>query len=256
MDEMAPRVGYLVVDQCDYAHLNIFFKIVRRVASPYMLGLAVTGRRKDKLNGLMAAYVGPVLHRIPMERVRREARMTRPEFVGRQTAFDYRYQDDWGAMVKALALDGDRNTLLVTDILMATADKKARAVVLCQLLVHMEVLVKQLEKRYRKAVTLSGKTPQGRMDGIREDFNKGKAQVLCVTGQSLPLLKPKRITHLFIASPLRSPEILSQAVGLLLRMDPNTRVQVFDYQDKPVNLAGSYRGRLRVYRDMGVVGVG
>jgi len=254
-DDMAQRAGYLIVDQCDRVHLNIFFKIVRQFKSAHMLGLAVTGRRKDGLNGLMAAYVGPVLHRIPMDRVRREARMVRPAFQGQKTAFDYPYAEDWHAMMKALAVDPDRNDLLATDILMATADRGARAVVLCQLLVHMDALVKVLEKRHRPAGTLSGGTTERQMERLKDDFDRGKIQVLCVTGQSLPLLDPKVITHLFVASPLRSPEILSQAVGLLLRQPPDKAVQVVDYQDMEMHLAGSYRGRCRIYRDMGVSGV-
>ncbi len=100
IDLLAPKVGLLVVDHCDRAHLNIFFKIVRKVASPYMLGLATAAKRDDGLTGLMTAYLGPVLHTVPVERVYQGFSAKRPLLIKRPTRFDFDYRENYGEMLR------------------------------------------------------------------------------------------------------------------------------------------------------------
>ena len=157
-------------------------------------------------------------------------------------------------MVGALAVDPDRNERIVTDVLAETATRRdARTVVLVERLIHLEALQKIFKANYRDCVLISGQTKKDQLPVIFEMFNKGKTQIICVTAKSFNLLDVDRITHLFVVSPLRHPENLCQAVSKLLWTKPgDDPPKIFDYQDRPTHLQGSYRGRMRVYRDMGV----
>jgi len=254
IDDVAESVGFLIVDQCDRVGLNVFFKFVRYIPSAYMLGLAIRRKRDDGLTNLMHAYVGPRLAEIDIDRVYRESTAIRPVFCGRDTGFDYNFNEDYKAMVGALAVDPERNERIVTDVLAETATKKdARTVVLVERLIHLEALQKVFKANYRDCVLISGRTKKDQLPVIFDLFNKGKTQIICVTAKSFGLLDVDRITHLFVASPLRHPENLCQAVGKLLWSKPgDDPPKIFDYRDRPTHLRGSYRGRLRVYRDMGV----
>jgi len=255
LDDIAESIGFLIVDGCDQCNLNTFFKFVRHIPSAYMLGLAASGKRDDKLTQLMYAYIGPRLHQIDTERVFRESTVVRPVFVGKDTEFDWDYREDWKAMVAALSVDPDRNRQILLDVLAETAaSREARAVVIVERLIHLEALRKAFEANHRECAMVSGQTSEGDLSGILQAFDKGKVQVICVTGKSFGVLDVKKISCLFVASPLRNPAILAQAVGRLLRSKLGDHVpRVYDYRDRPVVLQGSYRGRMRVYRDMGVV---
>lgn len=52
IDDLADRVRILVVDRCDHMNLNVFYKLIRKVNSKYMMGLATAPKREDKLTGL------------------------------------------------------------------------------------------------------------------------------------------------------------------------------------------------------------
>ena len=254
LDDIAESVGFLVVDQCDSVHLNTFFKLVRHIPSAYMLGLAVSRKRRDKLSKLMCAYMGPVLHTIDAGRVFLESTMVRPELNTRDTPFDYDYKDDWKAMVGALSIDPERNDMIARDVLAVTAmNREARAAVMVERLVHLEAFNRIFAASHRECAILSGQSKKSDIPGIIKAVDKGKPQIVCATSKSFPLLDLKRITHLFIASPVRNPENLSQAVGKLFWAKAgDTPPKIFDYRDRPVQLRGSHRGRLRVYREMGV----
>jgi len=252
IDNISHQIGILVIDRCDTAQLNIFFKFTKRIPSPYMFGVASGTRRPDKLTPLMWAYLGPVLHKIDIKRVHQEASIIRPVLNIRDTEFDFAFKGDYGDMVKALALDDVRNEQVVSDILKETADRGGRALVLCERLIHLEVLKNKLGDNYREAAMVSGKVSAAVREGIEDRFNKGKIQVVCVTAKSAGFLKLKKITHLFVVSPLRHGENLSQAVGMVLRAQGDEPAKVFDYRDRPEVLQRSYLGRVKMYREMGV----
>lgn len=255
IDEISNDIGFLIVDGCDQCNLNTFFKFVRHIPSAYMLGLASARRRADHLTAMMHAYMGPRLHEIDMDRVYRESTIVRPRFTGKETGFDYDFRQDWKELVGALSVDQERNRQLIVDVLAEVAmDKNTRVVVMVERLIHLEALRKAFEANHRDCALVSGQTSEADLTTITEAFDKGKLQIICVTYKSFGVLDVKRITHLFVASPTRTPQFLCQAVRRLMWAKPGDAApRVYDYKDKPVVLQGSYRGRMRVYRDMGVV---
>ena len=254
LEEVAEATGFLVIDTCSNANLNVFFKFVRYIPSAYMLGLAESGKRQDKLTKLMHAYIGPVLHSIDSNRVFLESTMARPVLSVQETPFDYDYKDDWKAMVGALSIDPERNRMISSDVLAATAmNRDTCAAVMVERLVHLEALKSLFDAGHRDCALLSGTTKKAEIKKITESVNKGKIQIVCATSKSFPLLDLDRVTHLFIAAPVRGRQTLCEAVGKLfwakIGDDPP---KILEYQDKPELLRGSLRGRMRIYREMGV----
>jgi superfamily II DNA or RNA helicase len=154
-------------------------------------------------------------------------------------------------MISALSQDEERNILIVSDILAETADPRARAIVVCERRAHMERLKGMLEENYRVAETVSAITRPGDLEHTINRFDRGKLQVICVTVRSLHLAKVKRVSHLFMASPVSHGEFVAQAVGKIL-WTKGEASRVFDYLDRPVALRGAFKKRLKIYGGMGV----
>ena len=125
-------------------HLTVFFR-VSRFNCPFVLGLASSPRRSDGLTKLMEAYIGQRVYQIvPPDSVNRVG----PLLKIRTTGFDYDYQDDWSEMVTALCTDPERNHLIVSDILQATADRRAKALVISERIAQLEELRRQTKAAY------------------------------------------------------------------------------------------------------------
>ena len=148
-------------------------------------------------------------------------------------------------MISPLSQDEERNILIVSDILAETADPRARAIVVCERRAHMERLKGMLEENYRVVETVSAITRPGDLEHTINRFDRGKLQVICVTVRSLHLAKVKRVSHLFMASPVSHGEFVAQAVGKIL-WTKGEASRVFDYLDRPVALRGAFKKRLKI----------
>ena len=56
------QFGLAVFDECHHLGAEVFFKSMRKVASKYMLGLSATPKRKDGLQWVFEAFIGPIVY--------------------------------------------------------------------------------------------------------------------------------------------------------------------------------------------------
>lgn len=252
-DKLAETTGFLIVDRCDQMQLNGFFKVVHRIRSCRMLGLATSPKRDDGLTQLMTAYVGPILHKISMEDVSRELRVTPPVLIVRDTAFDWELRDDYGDMVSALALDEDRNRLILADILAETAAPTNRALVICERQKHMDRLVELLMENHRQAACVHAGTKDPALESLLIRYNKKDLQVICVTARSIERVVSPGIHRLFMASPVAHSAHVAQAVAKVVRKDAEIPARIFDYVDRPAHLKGTFQRRMKVYAAFQVI---
>ena len=63
-EEVAPRIGFLIVDECHRCPSRTFTEAVTEFDSRYMLGLSATPWRRDKLSQLIFWHLGDVHHEV------------------------------------------------------------------------------------------------------------------------------------------------------------------------------------------------
>jgi len=65
LDELIPRIGHLIVDECHRVPATLFTEVVKRFDSFFMLGLSATAyRREDGLTRLIYLYMGERAHQV------------------------------------------------------------------------------------------------------------------------------------------------------------------------------------------------
>jgi len=251
LDPLETQIGFVIVDSCDRANLKVYFK-ASLFNCQYMLGLAESPKRSGGLTRLMNAYLGPRIYQIyPQD----EIRQARPVLKITETGFKYNYQDDFSEMITVLCQDPERNRLIVGDILQAVAGPGAKALVISERVEHLVELKTRIKEAYSEAEIITGDTSDTGREKITRRFDQGKLQIILVTLKSVCRLKVKRANYLFVASPLKYGDHLTQVVGKLL-IDTGKKEQrpvIYDYRDEPEQLKTSLRRRLKTYRTMGAV---
>lgn len=244
-------IGFLVVDRCDAVNLKILFKIVLPINSYMMIGTANARRRQDGLTELMNAYLGPVLHEIKSTEYFNGLKV-RPYIVSKETDFNYEYHDDYGELMTALCSDADRNKMIIEDILAETAANNHCALVTSARIEHLEILSKLLFSSLKTSEIITNRTLDSNKKRIEELFKSGKLQIILVTFKSIHTLDVKNVNRLFIASPVKYSDHVSQAVGNMLgAADPEDPPVIYDYYDHPGVLKASFNHRNKFYRKMG-----
>jgi len=254
MDQIKSQTGFVIVDQCDAANLKIFFKGVMPLDCPYMLGLANVPRRSDGLTRLMCAYLGPKLHHIKLVSKFEGLGKARPLVKIQNTEFQYNCQEDWPEMITTLCQDQERNHMIVTDILKEVADPSIRVLVISERVGHLENLLEMIEEAYGEGEIIAGETLESKQAEITRRFDRGKLQIILASFKSIHKLEITRANRLFVASPLKYGDHLTQIMGKLLGVGQRERPSViYEYHDAPELLEVSLKRRFKFYRSMGAV---
>ena len=251
LHQIEPHTGFVIIDQCDKANLKIFFKAAQ-FNCPYLLGLANSSQRSDGLTKLMEAYIGQRVYQInPPDSLRQE----KPILKIKPTSFEYEYRDDWSEMIKALCQDTERNHLITTDIFQAAAGNRAKILVISERIGHLQEILLQIREAYGPdGEIITGETSDNKRVEIFRRFDMGKLPIILITQKSIHTLDVKQANYLFVASPLKYSDHLTQIVGKLLCINHGDQIPViYDYQDGPTILRSSLKRRLKVYRLMGAV---
>lgn len=254
IEKLRVVTGQLIIDRCNAANLKILQKIVSAFDCYYLLGLSTLSRRGDGLNDLMYAYLGKELHRIKnTSQIQGLGERNMPKLNIKPTGFDFPYSENYGDMLAALCCDCDRNDLIIMDLLEAAADPMARVLAISERIEHLETIRRLLRENYKASEIITGRTEPHVRSKICSSFGRGKPNVLLITLRSLPAIEVKRISSIFICSPMKYGGHLSEVVGRLIGtgQDRGHSTFIFDYQDEPLVLKASLRQRMKIYKDMG-----
>jgi len=255
IDVVRERIGLVVVDLCNLANLNVLFKIVKKLDAYYMLGLATSPKRQDRLTPLMHAYLGPVLCQIRADDCFRALGASRPILRPRLTGFDFSYDDNYAEMIDALCSDNDRNQKIIADLLEVTSKPSRRALVISERKNHLQTLQKMLGAAYKTAEIITGDTSEKQRIIIQRRFDRGKLQIILLTLKSIPGLVVEKTDSLFIACPLKIVDHMAQLMGRILLKPGHTEIKpvIYDYVAQVEILKISYFKRRKLYRLMGAV---
>jgi superfamily II DNA or RNA helicase len=252
--EVAPRVGFLIVDECHRCPSRTFTEAVSEFDARYMLGLSATPWRRDKLSKLIFWYLGDVHHEVDKAHLVETGHVLRAEVISRETGFKPFYDpvNEYSKMLSELTADTNRNVLIASDVAREAADSSGICLVLSDRKAHCENLQALLKYRFKlNAELLTGDLSQGERQEIIERLNQKKARVVIATGQLIGEgFDCKNLSTLFLATPVSFSGRVLQYLGRVLRPAPGKdKARVFDYIDIHVDiLVKAARTRQRVYR--------
>jgi superfamily II DNA or RNA helicase len=253
-EEVAPRIGFLIVDECHRCPSRTFTEAVTEFDARYMLGLSATPWRRDKLSELIFWHLGDVHHEVDRTHLVETGNILRVEVVERETSFKPFYDpvNEYSKMLSELTADTDRNILIASDVAREVANGSGICLVLSDRKAHCENLQALLKYRFKlDAELLTGDLSQGERQDVIKRLNQKKVQVVIATGQLIGEgFDCKNLSTLFLATPVSFSGRVLQYLGRVLRPAPGKKkARVYDYIDVHVDiLAKAAISRQRVYR--------
>ena len=253
LDTFLGRFGLVIVDEAHHIAASTFHQIVDRCPARYRLGLTATPEREDGLTPLLKLFLGPPLIDVPHGRLVEAGVLTLPEIqiVETDFQFPYRSAEDYPAMMKALARDEGRNTLICQAV-----ELEARAGHLCLVLsgrvAHCHRIAKWLRERGIQAQALTSKVPKDRRPVLLEQARSGELQVLVATSLADEGLDLPRLSRVFLAFPSKAKGRTTQRIGRLMRPHPDKDGAVlYDFVDRKVPaLRRQHLARRKLYAEL------
>jgi superfamily II DNA or RNA helicase len=251
-EEVAPRIGHLIVDECHRTPSRTFTQAVTAFDCRYMLGLSATQWRRDKLSRLIWWHLGDKLHEIKATELVETGDVISAEIVVRET--DFRpYSDpstEYPRMLSELTKDPKRNALIAEDVTAEAANGSGICLVLSDRKAHCKEIQRLLARLRVKAELLTGDLGAKERQRVVEDLNAGRVKVLVATGQLIGEgFDCRELSTLFFATPIKFDGRLLQYLGRVLRPAPGKeQAKAYDYVDVNVDvLRAAFKARKRVY---------
>ncbi|WP_341327486.1 DEAD/DEAH box helicase [Methylotuvimicrobium sp. KM2] len=146
--------GLLICDECHNAPANQVYAVINRQAAKYRFGLSATPQRRDNLEALMFASLGPVCAEIEQHEVEGAVLPVVVKTVECDFTGD---PQSWSEFLQMLSDDPERNKLIVNSAIKAS--RKTGVAILTATVDHAERLTAMIEQQGLDAVLLHGKLP-------------------------------------------------------------------------------------------------
>jgi superfamily II DNA or RNA helicase len=251
--EVAPHVGFLIVDECHRSPARTFTEAVTAFDSRFMLGLSATPWRRDGLSRLIFWHLGDLAHQVDRAGLVEAGHILEAAVTWRETGFipTYDPSEQYAQMLSELTQDPERNALIAADVAREARDGGGVCLVLSDRRGHCQALVDLLADHGVEARLLTGDLGNAERQRVVEGLNAGAVKVLVATGQLLGEgFDCRELSTLFLAIPIKFNGRLLQYLGRVLRTAPGkNKARVFDYLDPVGVLENAARVRARVYAD-------
>ncbi|MBW1992626.1 MAG: DEAD/DEAH box helicase [Deltaproteobacteria bacterium] len=249
--EVAPHIGFLIVDECHRTPARTFTEAVTAFDCKYMLGLSATPWRRDGLSRLIYWHLGDKVHEVDKAALVDAGHILQAEVVWRETGFHPLADpsEEYSAMLSELTRDPARNALIADDIAREAQNDNGIILALSDRKAHCETLVNFLADRGIRAALLTGDLSNGERQSVVAALNAGQVKVLIATGQLIGEgFDCPGLSTLFVTTPLRFSGRVLQYLGRILRPAPGKeKAEVYDYIDPVGVLRAAAKARARVY---------
>lgn len=251
--EVKDKIGFLVVDEVHRTPGEMFTKVVNEFDCYYVLGLSATPYRKDKLTPVIHLFCGETAYNISPQELIDVGKIMKGKLITSQTDFTYYYNDDYQDMITSLIADDDRNELIADGITDYIINSNGIALVISNRKIHFKLIQEKLDKGIETAI-LTSDVPSEERKKIVEQINTGEIDVLFATRQLIGEgFDCKRLSAIFMASPISYKGAVIQNIGRILRMmEGKEEAIIYDYVDNVGVLKASFYKRCRAYRELGI----
>lgn len=250
LEELVPRFGHLIVDECHRVPATLFTEVVKNFDSYFVLGLSATAyRREDALTRLIYLYMGDLTHHIDPKGLTASGAVLKPEYIQRATSFKYVFRGDYQALMNALTKNELRSQQIADDIYAEAMKTAGIILVVSDRVAHCRKLADLLAEKGLQASVLTGKQAMVERTEIVGSVHRGKIKVLISTLQLVGEgFDAAGLTTLFLTTPIKFTGRLRQVIGRILRPAFGKKPKVIDYVDEHVGVLGnSARIRRQAY---------
>lgn len=247
------QFGQICVDECHRVPASLFTEVVTAFDCRYTLGLSATAFRRDGLTDLIHLYLGESVHRIATDDLQASGAVLKPEFIQKETGFNYGYRGNYQNLMKALTSNEARNRLICQDIVAETTLGKGTVLVVSDRVAHCEALAEIIGELLPEltVAVLTGKMISEQRTELIEAIHRGEVAVLISTVQLIGEgFDCPGLRALFITTPIKFSGRLLQVVGRILRPATDKKARVYDYSDPVKVLQASARARRMVFNDL------
>jgi len=234
LDEIAPRFGHLIVDECHRVPASLFTDVVSGFDCWYMLGLSATVfRREDGMTRIIYTYMGDRIHKVDQRELIGSGAIIRPDYEQHETGFTYGYRGEYARLLKALTLDEGRNEQIVRDIVQLCANGHPGTVlVVSDRVAHCRLLWEKLLAHGLDVELLTGRCHPEERQRIVQGVQKGRVQVLISTLQLIGEgFDCPGLATVFLVTPIKFEGRLLQVIGRVMRPAKGKKALVIDYDD-------------------------
>ncbi len=259
-EDFQDSFGVVIVDLVDIATAKIFYEIVGKIRSRYILGISGYRSRDPEhfenqwrhgkgLTGLARAFAGPVLFEW-RKKINFWGEGVRVTVVQIDTEFDYAFRDDYKALVTALVRDADRNKRIVDEIVLAAASSAGAVLAVSERKEHLEALDAALRAAHFEPGIIDGDTPAASVDEFQKQIKRGRMKIVLSTTKSIrAAVQAAEFDSVFVATPIKAADhLLTVAIDALGGASPS----IYEFADtKTVILMNSLKSRLKLYRELG-----
>ncbi len=254
LSEIRDQFGLVACDESHLAAAPLFERTLQQFPAFFRIGVTATPTRRDGMEGLVSAVLGPVTARINLDDLVAADRLVRPKVHQVPSAFAAPYTKDYARLLTALTTDLSRNQLIV-DLAIREARTTHQILVLSERVAHVEQLGALIHEQAPELVVavVTGSTAVKRRESAIADARKGMVQILLATRLADLGLDVPSLDRLILASGGRHEGRVTQQVGRILRAQKGKQAIVYDIIDpkSPVLAAQAKARYFKVYRPLG-----
>lgn len=251
LDELPACFGHIIVDECHRVPASLFTDVVSSFDSYFMLGLSATAfRREDGMTQLIYTYMGDRVHTVNSRVLEESGAVVRPDFIQKPTDFKFVFRGDYAKLVKSLAKNDGRNSLIAADVArIISAGHDGTVLIVSDRVAHCETLQHRLSEYGVDSALLTGRVPADERSRIVEEVRKGSIRVLISTLQLIGEgFDCPGLNTLVLSTPIKFEGRLLQVAGRIMRPAEGKKAQIIDYVDVNVPLLRrSAAARRRVF---------
>lgn len=257
------RWGLTEVDECHHAVSDSYREVIDRSTSRLLLGFTATALGGEWKQPILTALLGPIVHSVSPEELRRQGVRVTPLIKVVKTKFRWAPNPQEEKLVdsraiyrhilKAFEQDSDRLDLIAATI--ASQPSSTAQLVLCKRLEYLDHIEHRLVDGgydHDRIFKLRGAENRDQKQAVAEQANSEGSCVILATvadeGTDIP-----RLDRLHLTWPQRKSLTITQQIGRVLRRHPEKREAIiFDYADfEQPTLRSQFYARLKVYRAAG-----
>lgn len=245
------RFGLVILDEAHHAPARTFGAVLSALPGRYRVGLTATPTRQDRLEDFLYWSCGRVVYQVRQWDLEEAGYTLTPKITWLPTRFIPKTSsDDWTGLCNELALDVERNLLLVHEI-RRRAEEGRTVLVLADRVAHCEDLADALAPHVSARALVGKMTKRARAE-VLDQFRAGELRVVTATSLADEGLDVSGIDCVFLATPSRNEGRVQQRVGRGLRPKPGKQQpEVVDVLDPFGAAFNAARLRKKLYLRLG-----
>lgn len=247
--------GKVIADECHNAPASQFYQVINGLDARYKFGLSATPQRRDNLEFMIHAALGPIVAEIKPSEVEGAVLPVKVEMI--EIDYPWSAPDSWNGFIESLVDDEERNQMIIRLVDSAHTSRPGSVIVLSQQVKHCEILYQMALDAGMECLLIHGQLPTA--DRTKRIKQAQTTQLIFGTSQLLSEgIDIPPLETLIFASPMSAviekagqpaATKLIQSIGRCRRPYPGKRfAYVIDLVDKCAFGYATANKRSTIYR--------